>query len=203
MSMSPRRRWIGRRGGVAVDRGRCRGSVQWQPRRAGVSSFGISGTNAHVILEEAPPRERGPPVLTATRPRAFAAPAPVPHCRSLLSGKSERALRGQAERLRTHVEDSPELELRRCRALAGDRPVAFEHRAVVLGASVRSCWSGLVLLAAESAAAHVSRALCPRAPARTAFLFTGQGAQRAGWAGSSYEAFPVFGDALGRGVRRT
>src|SRR5829696_4095735 len=73
-----------------------------RPRRAGVSSFGISGTNAHVIIEEAPELEEAP------AERLVAAPPVVP---VLVSGKGEAALRAQADRLRDHLLARPELDL--------------------------------------------------------------------------------------------
>src|SRR5262249_14401501 len=72
-------------------------------RRAGVSAFGLSGTNAHVILEEAPPCREMPEV----QPSA-AVPEALP---LLLSAKTEAALRMQAERLREHVDSHPDLRL--------------------------------------------------------------------------------------------
>ncbi|TMC09199.1 MAG: polyketide synthase, partial [Chloroflexi bacterium] len=90
-----------------------------RPRRAGVSSFGISGTNAHVILEEAPAE----PEPAATEPRR---PVPV-----LLSAKDEAGLRAQAERLRIHLAAHPGLEpLDVGHTLAGR--AQFEHRAAVV-----------------------------------------------------------------------
>ncbi|WP_037837607.1 ketoacyl-synthetase C-terminal extension domain-containing protein, partial [Streptomyces sp. NRRL F-5650] len=69
-----------------------------RPRRVGVSSFGISGTNAHVILEQ-PPRN-GHLAAPAGSPAPLAAPPVVPW---VISGRSEEALRAQAVRLRDHL----------------------------------------------------------------------------------------------------
>ena len=71
------------------------------PRRAGVSSFGMSGTNAHVIIEEAPEVEE---LVEAERVGLPAVPLVV-------SGKSAEAVRAQAERLAAHLEERPELDL--------------------------------------------------------------------------------------------
>uniref|UniRef100_UPI0035ADE442 type I polyketide synthase n=1 Tax=Streptomyces sp. AC558_RSS880 TaxID=2823687 RepID=UPI0035ADE442 len=78
--------------------------VEGRPRRAGVSSFGVSGTNAHLILEEAPAEERsGEAPVDVTRP---AGAVPV-----LLSARNDEALRAQAERLRAHLVARPELSV--------------------------------------------------------------------------------------------
>ena len=95
-----------------------------RPRRAGVSSFGISGTNAHVILEEAPGAERG-------RGDHTAPPRPDPLA---LSAKAEPALAEAAERLATHIEDNPELDPTDVAYSLATTRSAFEHRAVALGA---------------------------------------------------------------------
>lgn len=101
-------------------------SVHGRPRRAGVSSFGISGTNAHVILEQAPVVESVVPEVAS--PTAASA---VPW---VLSARSEQALAGQAQRLLAFVAANPDLDpidvgwsLVKTRAM-------FEHRAVVVGA---------------------------------------------------------------------
>ncbi|HEX2133640.1 MAG TPA: beta-ketoacyl synthase N-terminal-like domain-containing protein, partial [Actinophytocola sp.] len=95
-----------------------------RPRRAGVSSFGISGTNAHVILEEAPAEEPVPDPVSDP-------PTAVPW---VLSARTGAALRDQADRLWTALDGRPELAAADVgHALATTREV-FEHRAVVVGA---------------------------------------------------------------------
>jgi acyl transferase domain-containing protein/acyl carrier protein len=164
-------------------------SVAWpetgQPRRAGVSSFGASGTNAHVILEQAP---------AATGPGAgSAAGAALPVVPWVLSGKSQGALRAQAERLLAHVRRHPDLSPGDVGfSLAASRAV-FGHRGVVLGGGRDELVRGLAALAAGEAApgvaaGHVSGGLC--------VVFAGQGAQRAGMGRELYEAFPVFAAAF-------
>ena len=88
-----------------LDRGRALGAER-RPRRAGVSSFGISGTNAHVILEEAPERRgrRRRGERSGSRPL----PGPIP---LVLSAKTEPALQEAASRLAAHLRENPELEL--------------------------------------------------------------------------------------------
>ncbi|MEU5647350.1 type I polyketide synthase, partial [Streptomyces milbemycinicus] len=140
-------------------------------RRAGVSSFGISGTNAHVILEHVPAE---PIALAAEEPTS---PATVP---LMVSGKTDAALRAQAERLRSHLAEWPEVgraDVGLSLALSRSR---FEHRAVLLTRDRESALDGLAALAAgEPAADVVLGAAAPR-PGVTAFLFTGQGSQRPG-----------------------
>ena len=102
-----------------------------RPRRAGVSSFGISGTNAHVILEEAP--EPAQP-----RPSAGERRRPAGRCRWLLSAKTEAALRAQAERLaRPPATSTPSSTSPTSAYSLATARARFEHRAVVVGARPR------------------------------------------------------------------
>ncbi|MFC0071688.1 type I polyketide synthase, partial [Umezawaea endophytica] len=154
-----------------------------RPRRAGISSFGISGTNAHLILEQAPDVE---PDEARTGP-SLGIPAPW-----VLSARSEGALRGQAAKLLAHLDTSGADPADVGLALATTRS-AFEHRAVVLGgADLRS---GLTALATGAQAPTLHRGSAVDA-GRTAFLFTGQGAQRAGMGRDLHAAHPVFAAAL-------
>ncbi|WP_237774184.1 type I polyketide synthase [Actinosynnema sp. ALI-1.44] len=141
-----------------------------RPRRAGVSSFGISGTNAHVILEQAPDT----PVV----------PVPVPVAAGvvpwILSGKTPEAVRAQALRLRSFVEDRPELSsvdvaysLATCRS-------AMDLRAAVVGPTREELVAGLASVDVVGGSGRVG------------VVFTGQGAQWAGMAAGLYGQFPVF-----------
>ncbi|MFG2197062.1 SDR family NAD(P)-dependent oxidoreductase [Streptomyces sp. NPDC048639] len=154
-------------------------------RRAGVSSFGFSGTNAHVILEEAPPA----PAATAPAPAAAHGITAWP-----LSARTPEALRAQAGRLLDHVARRPDLSVADLgRSLATTRP-AFEHRAVLLGAGRDDLLADLARLASGELSTDE-----PGAAARggsTAFLFTGQGAQRPGMGAELYAAFPAFAEAF-------
>uniref|UniRef100_UPI0036F1AB15 SDR family NAD(P)-dependent oxidoreductase n=1 Tax=Streptomyces angustmyceticus TaxID=285578 RepID=UPI0036F1AB15 len=143
-----------------------------RPRRAGISSFGVSGTNAHVIIEQAPPEQ----------PPARKTGSVVPW---VLSGRSAEALRDQTDRLRTHLETHPELDPVDVGYTLATGRAHFEHRAMVVGETRDD------LLAALGAAKST------RVQAgRTAFLFPGQGSQRLGAGRQLAEDFPVFAKAL-------
>ncbi|WP_212732759.1 type I polyketide synthase, partial [Streptomyces oceani] len=160
-----------------------------RPRRAGVSAFGVSGTNAHVVIE-APPRQRAETQQTGTSRELGTEPSPW-----VLSGRSSAALRGQAARLRAHVEARPELDVRDLAwSLATTRAV-FEHRAVLTGGDRPALLDALTALADGEATRGVLTG-GTAAPGRTAVLFTGQGAQRWGMGRELYAAFPVFADAF-------
>ncbi|MEV7547608.1 type I polyketide synthase, partial [Streptomyces sp. NPDC089915] len=153
-------------------------------RRAGVSSFGASGTNAHVILEQAPE-------AAAAQSAAGPVSGPVPVA---LSGRSAGALRAQAARLLSFVEARPELGVAEV-AHALTRRAELEHRAVVVGRDRETLVRGLTALAAdEPDASVVSGHATGRG--RLAVLFTGQGSQRPGMGRGLYEAFPVFAAAF-------
>ncbi|PRY34880.1 type I polyketide synthase [Umezawaea tangerina] len=150
------------------------------PRRAAVSSFGISGTNAHVVLEEAPVAD-SPAVGTR---------AVVPW---VVSGRTENAVRANAERWCRHLADRPDVDPADVAATAAAR-TRFEHRAVVVAGDRDGLLRGLRAVAAGDAAPDVVRGRAGRG--RTAFLFTGQGSQRLGMGRELHEAEPVFAAAL-------
>ncbi|UED87195.1 SDR family NAD(P)-dependent oxidoreductase [Streptomyces profundus] len=161
-------------------------AVEWpatgRPRRSGVSAFGVSGTNAHVILEE-PPGERAD---GAERGQVTAPPViPVP-----LSGATAEALRAQAARLLdwTH----PEVELVDLAYSLATTRAALEHRAVLAVANREELVGELTALAEGRSTARVGT----RVRGRLAFLFSGQGSQRLGMGRELYGAFPAFADAF-------
>ena len=144
-----------------------------RPRRAGVSSFGIGGTNAHVVLEEAPRPSRE---ASAARPEIL-----------VLSARTETALERASDALAAHLGEHPDLALGDVAFTlrAGRRP--FGHRRAVVGRDL----------------AEAAQALAGRDPRRVwsavadegrpvAFLFSGQGAQHVNMAGGLYEAEPEF-----------
>ncbi|MEE1782244.1 beta-ketoacyl synthase N-terminal-like domain-containing protein [Streptomyces sp. SP17BM10] len=162
-------------------------------RRAGVSSFGISGTNAHVVLEEAPVVAAGDGQGSGRTADGRADDRPVP---LLLSARSEPALRAQAGRLAEHVAAHPSYALADLAlALATTRAV-HGHRAVLTGTDRTE----LVAALRHFAAGEPS----PVAPAtgrrdgggRLAFVFAGQGSQRPGMGRELAAAFPEFAAAL-------
>ncbi|HEV7936669.1 MAG TPA: type I polyketide synthase [Solirubrobacteraceae bacterium] len=155
-----------------------------RPRLAGVSSFGISGTNSHVILEEPPPV-----------PEQTEAQAPsLPVLPWLLSAKSEPGLRDQARRLLGHLGARPDLGLTDVAFSLAIGRAQLEQRAVVVGSGREQLLEGLQTLVRGEVATRVVRRSSH--VGRTAFMFTGQGAQRAGMGSELYETFPIFAAAL-------
>ncbi|WP_437712864.1 SDR family NAD(P)-dependent oxidoreductase [Sorangium sp. So ce448] len=154
------------------------------PRRAAVSAFGLSGTNAHVIVEEAPSD------APAERPPHPSLPVPV-----LLSARSEPALRAQADRLRSHLLAHPDLHLGDVAASLATARSHFEHRAAVVADGAHGLLDALDALAHGRSPAHAVTAHSSGNP-RLALLFTGQGSQRPAMGRSLYDAYPAFRDAL-------
>ncbi|NGO72224.1 type I polyketide synthase, partial [Streptomyces boncukensis] len=164
-------------------------------RRAGVSSFGMSGTNAHVVLEE-PPAEPPRPAAAEPPPAPAVADAPLPW---VLSGRTEAALRAQAARLRAHLEERPDLAAPQAvplvaRALATGR-TAFRHRAVLLGPGPEQYLGQLDGLAGARGVKGLVRGAAA-AGGPVAFVFPGQGSQWPGMADGLLRSAPAFRDAL-------
>ncbi|GAA2724363.1 SDR family NAD(P)-dependent oxidoreductase [Actinocorallia aurantiaca] len=149
-----------------------------RPRRAAVSSFGVSGTNAHVILEQAPAEEE------ASGERQPGLPFwPV-------SARTPEALTEQAAALAGAVAGAHHADV--AFTLATGR-ASLDERAVVTGRCAEELAEGLRALARGEESPLVLRG---RAGNGLAFLFTGQGSQRAGMGRELYERFPVFAEAF-------
>ena len=158
-----------------------------KPRRAAVSSFGISGTNAHVVLEEAPAPQ--------TQEEVGEAPVkPLPTVPLAISAKTEPALQAAASRLHARLKDSSNPDpTDLAYSLATTRSL-FEHRAVALGGDTEELLSSLKALSEGTESPLATRAKAT--PGKTAFLFSGQGAQRASAGKELYEQEPLFKEAL-------
>jgi acyl transferase domain-containing protein/acyl carrier protein len=156
-----------------------------EPRRAGVSSFGVSGTNVHVILEEAPPSASGP---GGDVPSGALGAGVLPW---VVSGRGADGLRGQARRLQEWVEGDPDLRLADVGLSLAVSRSALEDRAVVVGGGRESLLEGLGALVRGAEAPGLVRGRTAGGGERLAFLFTGQGSQRVGMGRELYEAFPV------------
>ncbi|MEU1815980.1 SDR family NAD(P)-dependent oxidoreductase [Streptomyces roseifaciens] len=167
-----------------------------RPRRAGVSSFGISGTNAHMILEEATAEPAGEIGETGASGEGTGAEAKPPVVPWVLSAKTPEALAGQAARLLAFTQANPDVRpLDVAWSLATTR-TALDHRATVaVGDDRDELLTALTALAAGQSAPGVTRGTGVRAGS-TAMLFTGQGAQRTGMGEELYEAFPAFAAAF-------
>ncbi|MGW1056392.1 beta-ketoacyl synthase N-terminal-like domain-containing protein, partial [Streptomyces sp. NPDC002521] len=152
-----------------------------RPRRAGVSSFGISGTNAHVILEQAPHAVvEAAPVERPGGDRAVV---------WMVSGRDASGVRAQASRLASYVGERPELHPADVGVSLATTRAALEYRAVVCGTGREELLAGLEHVVPER-----------RTSGKSAFLFSGQGAQRLGMGRELYGAFPVFAEAFDAAV---
>ncbi|MFF3745026.1 type I polyketide synthase [Streptomyces kronopolitis] len=157
-------------------------SEDGRPRRAGISSFGVSGTNAHVIVEQVAEAEPAQPVHADAGPATEAAPV-VPW---VVSGRSAEALVAQAERLASRDADSDWSPVEVGWSLAATRS-SFEHRAVVVGSKTAELTTQLRELKPTAAAGD---------PGRTVFVFPGQGSQWVGMAVELLDSSPVFAARL-------
>ncbi|WP_432045126.1 SDR family NAD(P)-dependent oxidoreductase [Streptomyces asiaticus] len=155
------------------------------PLRAAVSSFGISGTNAHTIIEQAPPAE-------PAEPAPGTAPLTLTSVPLVVSGRTPEALRAQSGRLSTALTDDADLTAFGA-SLALAR-TAFEHRAVLLGRSAPELRAELAALARDEPGATATRATA--GPRKVVFVFPGQGPQWAGMAVDLLSTSPVFARAM-------
>ncbi|WP_042177232.1 type I polyketide synthase, partial [Streptomyces sp. NBRC 110035] len=168
-----------------------------RPRRAAVSSFGVSGTNAHLVLEQAPEPEpadgAGDPVAETdgVLTEAVRAPAWLPW---VVSAKSREAVREQAGRLAASVRGSGAGALDVAHSLVSTR-VAMEHRSVVVGSGPEDLLAGLDALAAGRSAPGLVDGTATEGDG-VVFVFPGQGSQWVGMAVELLETSPVFAQRM-------
>ena len=170
-------------------------AVAWEhsdrPRIAGVSSFGFTGTNAHVILEEAPQPDLPPRTVPEESPdsrRVMLLP---------LSARTPAALTQTAQLYRSWLGEHPDASLADFCLTAGAGRAHFEHRAALVVNSTESARELLGALADDRPAPGLVRGECADRP-KTAWLFPGQGSQYAGMARELFETEPVFAEVLTR-----
>lgn len=170
-----------------------------RPRRAGVSSFGFTGTNAHVLVEEAPRPAVPAPVADIPaeqdRPAAEASQQPVDVLP--LSARSPEALVALAQRYQAWLAAHPDADLADLCRTAGAGRSHFEHRAALVVDSVAAARDGLSDLAENRLRPGVVRGEHTHHPT-TAWLFTGQGSQYPQMARELFDAEPVFAETVNR-----
>ncbi|WP_399080244.1 SDR family NAD(P)-dependent oxidoreductase [Streptomyces zaehneri] len=177
-----------------------------RPRRAGVSSFGVSGTNAHLILEQAPQEQPVTPVESVPESMVDVGDGVVP---LVVSAASAASLVGQAGRLASFVESGEKVSLPDVAAALVAQRAVLSERAVVVAGSRGEALAGLGALArGESHPGVVTGGLSSAAVAgRTVLVFPGQGSQWVGMGRELLDSSPVFAErvaecavALGRWV---
>nr|AQW44892.1 polyketide synthase [Corallococcus coralloides] len=156
-----------------------------KPRRAGVSAFGLSGTNAHVVLEEAP---------TPSRP--VASPVSNPAVLLPLSAKSPSALREQARRWVEHLSADTAEPLGDLVYTASVRRSHHAHRLAVLGRSKEELSSQLQGFLAREPLASEPREDSGQQARKVVFVFPGQGGQWQGMGRRLLEEERVFRDVI-------
>ncbi|WP_133169036.1 type I polyketide synthase [Streptomyces sp. DH-12] len=171
-----------------------------RPRRAGVSSFGLSGTNAHVVIEEPPARKTAPaggetaPAGGEAAPAGGEVAAPVP---VVVSGQSEEALRAQAGRWASWLSGREGVSLSDVAVTAGRHRSQLASRASVVASDVAGLVEGLsALTEGRSLDSVVSGAAGGRG--KVVFVFPGQGSQWSGMGRGLLESCPVFAEAVER-----
>ncbi len=181
-----------------------------RPRRAGVSSFGFTGTNAHVLIEEAPAQaatgsramssetatpNEGPAGDVAVTPESDTHEQPVNVL--ALSARSPEALVALAQRYGAWLNAHPDVDLADVCRTAGTGRSHFEHRAALVVHTVEDAREGLAGLAENRMRPGVVRGEHTHHPT-TAWLFTGQGSQHPGMARELFDAEPVFAETVTR-----
>jgi acyl transferase domain-containing protein/acyl carrier protein len=178
-------------------------AIPWQangrPRRAGVSSFGFTGTNAHVLIEEAPAQSPTDDEYStgdiAVAPESETQDEPVDVLP--LSARSPQALVALAQRYGEWLDIHPKVDIADVCFTAGVGRSHFEHRAALVVDSVEGARELLAELAENRVRPGVVRGECTDRPT-TAWLFTGQGSQYPGMARELFDAEPIFADTVTR-----
>ena len=156
------------------------------PRIAGVSSFGFSGTNAHIVLEEAPQAEQ-PQSTAVERPAHLIA----------LSAKTPSALQAVASRYAEHLADQPSDAIADVCFTANTGRSHFEHRAAIVASSATDLREKLAAFGGgQSGSATASHVVRGGDAPEVAFLFTGQGSQYPGMGRTLFDSQPAFRQAL-------
>ncbi|WP_197087133.1 type I polyketide synthase, partial [Bradyrhizobium sp. LTSP857] len=155
-----------------------------RPRRAGVSAFGLSGTNAHVVIEEAPARSDASSAADAS--------SPSPLIPLLVSGRDEAALRAQAGRYGEWLSRHPEADWSSVIATAALHRTQFTSRAAVSVRDAAEAVDALRALAQGRPHPAVAVGEARGEQGKLAFLFTGQGAQRIGMGRALLETCAAF-----------
>lgn len=149
------------------------------PRRAGVSSFGVGGTNAHVVLEEAPPGQ----LATASRPRQLL----------LLSAKTEPALAAVAANLAQHLAENSDINLADVAYTLNRGRKDFNYRRCIVAADVTEAIAQLRLDPPRDMTRQTTTGERP-----IVFMFPGQGSQYVGMGQNLYEAEPLYRELVDR-----
>jgi acyl transferase domain-containing protein/NADPH:quinone reductase-like Zn-dependent oxidoreductase/acyl carrier protein len=175
-------------------------ATPWQAngrtRRAGISSFGFTGTNAHVLIEEAPPLGATADEYSTGDIAELDEPdEPVEVLP--LSARSPQALAALAQRYVEWLNAHPKVDIAEVCCTAGVGRSHFDHRAALVVDSVQSAREALADLAENRMRPGVLRGECTDLPT-TAWLFTGQGSQYPGMARELFDAEPVFADTVTR-----
>jgi acyl transferase domain-containing protein len=167
-------------------------AVPWpqtgRPRRVGVSSFGISGTNAHLILEAVDDQPEDEP----EQQTGSFGPVLLPW---VVSGRTEQAMRDAAIRLRDWVAADPGLDPAAVAVALATSRTHFPYRAAILAEDGPGFVHALESLAEGRSAPNVVTGVA-RSGGGLAYLFTGQGSQRAGMGRELYAASGVFASAV-------
>ncbi|MER5337542.1 type I polyketide synthase [Micromonospora sp. NPDC002717] len=175
-----------------------------RPRRGGVSSFGVSGTNAHIIVEEYRPRTTAPEAADGEEVTEAAAVEPARRTGMVasdvtvwpVSARSKDALAGQAARLARHVREHDDLAPAAIGWSLATTRSTFDQRAAVVGASAQELLAGLDALAAGHPAGNLLTGTVTGSGAGPVFVFPGQGAQSARMAAGLVGHSPVFDEKL-------